>query len=39
MKQSMANLASNNARQIYSQVTGLNIYQNDDAMLTIKYWW
>ncbi len=29
--QSMANLASNNSRQIYSQVAGLNIFQNDDA--------
>jgi len=29
--QSMANLASNNSRQIYSQISGLNIYQNDDA--------
>ena len=27
----MANLASNNARQIYNQISGLNIYQNDDA--------
>ena len=31
VEQSMANLASNNARQIYSQIPGLNIYQNDDA--------
>ena len=30
---SMANLASNNARQIYNQIPGLNIYQNDDAGL------
>ena len=29
--QSMANLASNNARRIYNQISGLNIYQNDDA--------
>ena len=36
IKQSMANLASNNARQIYSQVTGLNIYQNDDAGLQLN---
>ena len=36
VKQSMANLASNNARQIYSQVTGLNIYQNDDAGLQLN---
>ena len=31
VEQSMANLASNNSRQIYSQVSGLNIYENDDA--------
>lgn len=36
VKQSMANLASNNARQIFSQVTGLNIYQNDDAGLQLN---
>ncbi|AUC75868.1 TonB-dependent receptor domain-containing protein [Olleya sp. Bg11-27] len=36
MGQSMANLASNNARQIYSQVSGLNIYQNDDAGLQLN---
>ena len=29
--QSMANLAANNSRQIYNQIPGLNIYQNDDA--------
>ncbi|MDD7887052.1 TonB-dependent receptor [Flavivirga sp. 57AJ16] len=34
--QSMANLASNNSRQIYSQVAGLNIYQNDDAGLQLN---
>ncbi len=27
----VANLGANNARQIYSQVTGLNIYENNDA--------
>jgi len=32
----MANLASNNARQIYSQIAGLNIYQNDDAGLQLN---
>ena len=32
----MANLASNNARQIYSQIVGLNIYQNDDAGLQLN---
>ena len=36
VKQSMANLASNNARQIFSQVSGLNIYQNDDAGLQLN---
>ena len=36
VNQSMANLASNNARQIYSQVSGLNIYQNDDAGLQLN---
>ncbi|WP_353779526.1 TonB-dependent receptor [Winogradskyella sp. 3972H.M.0a.05] len=34
--QSMANIASNNARQIYSQVAGLNIFQNDDAGLQLN---
>ncbi|NQX84388.1 MAG: TonB-dependent receptor [Flavobacteriaceae bacterium] len=36
MDESMANLASNNARQIYSQVAGLNIFQNDDAGLQLN---
>ncbi|GBF20471.1 MULTISPECIES: carboxypeptidase-like regulatory domain-containing protein [Arenibacter] len=36
VEKSMANLASNNARQIYSQVAGLNIYQNDDAGLQLN---
>tara|TARA_B110000259_G_scaffold75475_1_gene88726 strand:- start:7026 stop:9467 length:2442 start_codon:yes stop_codon:yes gene_type:complete len=36
VNQSMANLASNNARQIYSQISGLNIYQNDDAGLQLN---
>ena len=36
VEQSMANLASNNARQIYNQVAGLNIYQNDDAGLQLN---
>ena len=31
-----ANLATNNARQIYSQIVGLNIYQNDDAGLQLN---
>ena len=34
--QSMANLATNNARQIYSQVAGLNIFQNDDGGLQLN---
>lgn len=34
--ESMANLATNNARQIYSQVAGLNIFQNDDAGLQLN---
>ena len=33
---SMANLASNNSRQIFSQIAGLNIYQNDDAGLQLN---
>lgn len=36
LDQLMANLASNNARQIYSQVAGLNIYENDDAGLQLN---
>ena len=36
VEQSMANLASNNSRQIYSQVAGLNIFQNDDAGLQLN---
>src|SRR5690554_4893904 len=36
VEQSMANLASNNARQIFNQVAGLNIYQNDDAGLQLN---
>ncbi|GGI57245.1 TonB-dependent receptor domain-containing protein [Winogradskyella haliclonae] len=34
--QSMANIATNNARQLYSQVAGLNIFQNDDAGLQLN---
>lgn len=34
--QSNANLASNNARQIYNQVAGLNIFENDDAGLQLN---
>ena len=36
MDLSMANLASNNARQIYNQIAGLNIFQNDDAGLQLN---
>ena len=36
LNESMANLATNNARQIYSQVVGLNIFQNDDAGLQLN---
>jgi Fe(3+) dicitrate transport protein len=36
LDQLTANLASNNARQIYSQVTGLNIYESGDAGLQLS---
>ncbi|SEB50158.1 Fe(3+) dicitrate transport protein [Tenacibaculum sp. MAR_2009_124] len=36
VNQSTVNLASNNARQIYSQVVGLNIFENDDAGLQLN---
>ena len=36
MDLSMANMASNNSRQIYNQIAGLNIYQNDDAGLQLN---
>lgn len=35
IENSTANLATNNARQIFNQVAGLNIYQNDDAGLQL----
>ena len=34
--ESIGNKAANNARQIYSQVVGLNIYENDDAGLQLN---
>ncbi len=36
LDQLTANTAANNARQIYSQVTGLNIYESDDAGLQLN---
>jgi Fe(3+) dicitrate transport protein len=36
VNQSAANLASNNARQIFNQIAGLNIFQNDDAGLQLN---
>lgn len=36
VSESAANLASNNARQIYSQIAGLNIFENDDAGLQLN---
>jgi len=36
VNQSTANLATNNARQIYNQVAGLNIFENDDAGLQLN---
>lgn len=36
LDQSTASLATNNARQIYNQVAGLNIYENDDAGLQLN---
>lgn len=34
--ETMANLASNNSRQIYAQISGLNIFQNDDGGLQLN---
>lgn len=34
--QAIANLATNNARQVFSQVAGLNIYENNDAGLQLN---
>ena len=36
LDESISNKASNNARQIYSQIGGLNIYENDDAGLQLN---
>uniref|UniRef100_A0AB33KUW9 TonB-dependent receptor n=1 Tax=Tenacibaculum sp. Pbs-1 TaxID=3238748 RepID=A0AB33KUW9_9FLAO len=36
LDQTVGNKAANNARQIYSQVVGLNIYENDDAGLQLN---
>ncbi len=36
VNQSAAALSTNNARQIFNQVAGLNIYQNDDAGLQLN---
>tara|TARA_B100000768_G_scaffold51187_1_gene49891 strand:+ start:4484 stop:6895 length:2412 start_codon:yes stop_codon:yes gene_type:complete len=34
--QSILNFATNNARQVYSQISGLNVFQNDDAGLQLN---
>ncbi|MBJ59522.1 MAG: TonB-dependent receptor [Flavobacteriales bacterium] len=36
VNQAIANLATNNPRQIYNQVSGLNVFQNDDAGLQLN---
>jgi Fe(3+) dicitrate transport protein len=36
LDQAVGNLAANNARQIYAQVVGLNIYENNDAGLQLN---
>lgn len=36
LDQTVGNLAANNARQIYAQVVGLNIYENNDAGLQLN---
>ncbi|WP_233884147.1 TonB-dependent receptor domain-containing protein [Tenacibaculum piscium] len=36
LNETVGNKAANNARQIYSQVVGLNIYENDDAGLQLN---
>tara|TARA_B110000003_G_scaffold2610_1_gene2686 strand:- start:2633 stop:5044 length:2412 start_codon:yes stop_codon:yes gene_type:complete len=34
--ESILNFATNNARQVYSQISGLNVFQNDDAGLQLN---
>ena len=36
LDKAFASLATNNARQIYNQVSGLNVFQNDDAGLQLN---
>ncbi len=36
VSESTANLATNNARQLYNQIAGLNIFENDDAGLQLN---
>ena len=36
VNQAIGSLATNNARQIYNQVSGLNVFQNDDAGLQLN---
>ena len=36
VNQAVASLATNNARQIYNLVSGLNVFQNDDAGLQLN---
>lgn len=36
IENTVGNLGANNARQIYAQVSGLNIYENDDAGLQLN---
>lgn len=36
LDQTVGNMAANNARQIYAQVVGLNIYENNDAGLQLN---
>ena len=34
-----ANLATNNTRQIYARIPGLNIWEYDRGGLQLGYWW